>query len=75
MKLKTQRPIIKGENGCGKTQLALWISEYYNKKIQNKNPKAKSFLCYCTEEIKVSDLVGHQSTSGKNDGTGELFKW
>ena len=67
--------ILTGKEGCGKTQIAMWIADYYNKENDPTNPKPNSFFCVCTEEIKVSDLVGHQSPSGKSDGTSELIKW
>ena len=67
--------IIVGKEGCGKTQVALWISEHYNSKIKDNENEQQSFFCVCTEEIKVTDLVGHQAPSGKSDGTSELIKW
>ena len=67
--------ILTGKEGCGKTQVAMWIADYYNKeKVVDDGPQ-KTFFCVCTEEIKVSDLVGHQAPSGKSDGTSELIKW
>lgn len=45
--------ILTGKNGCGKTQIALWISDHYNKKIDNLN---KSFYYVCTEKMNVLDL-------------------
>ena len=67
--------ILTGKEGCGKTQVALWISDYYNKNMQESDNGNQSFFCVCTEEIKVADLVGHQAPSGKSDGTSELIKW
>lgn len=64
--------IITGKQGCGKTQVALWISEYYNNQIQ-VNFNDQSCFCFCTEDIKVSDLVGRQSPSANSDG--EIIQW
>ena len=74
--LKNGRNIIlMGKEGCGKTQVAHWISEYYNSKIKDNENDQQSFFCVCTEEIKVADLVGHQAPSRISDGTSELIKW
>lgn len=67
--------ILTGREGCGKTQAAIWISEYYNNLVQPNSSQDESFFCICSEEIKVADLVGHQAPSGKSDGTSELIKW
>ena len=40
--------IISGEEGNGKTQLALWFAEWYIK--QNNIDKDNIFYCLCTEE-------------------------
>ena len=69
--------LLTGKPGCGKTQLAIWSSEFYNEGLKNNssNEDDESFFCVCTEEIKVADLVGHSTPSGKSDGTSELIVW
>ena len=81
--------IISGNEGSGKTQLALWFAEWYKK--EKKIEKEYIFYCLCTEELKCSDLIGRQyptEKSERSDATGrqcpkeedndqveELLKW
>ena len=82
--------IITGKEGCGKTQVALWISNYFNtvirkeilKKTKNLDKSLltkvdvfKQCYCICTEDTKVADLVGHQSPAGKAEAGDEIIKW
>ena len=56
--------IISGNEGTGKTQLALWFAEWY---IKEKNiEKSNIFYCLCTEELKCSDLIGRQILTNNN---------
>ena len=48
--------IISGNEGTGKTQLALWFAEWYVK--QKKIKKSNIFYCLCTEELKCPELIG-----------------
>ena len=65
--------IISGKEGSGKTQLALWFSEWYSKE-RNIN-KDNIFYCLCTEELKCSDLIGRQSPTNSSDSGKELIEW
>ncbi|KAH0800171.1 Dynein heavy chain, cytoplasmic [Histomonas meleagridis] len=64
--------ILTGLKGCGKTQLAKWVSEWYDKKHKNQN-KEEEFFCICTEETKCSDLIGKQKPNTDTDQ--ELIQW
>ena len=65
--------IISGNEGSGKTQLALWFAEWYSKEknIQKEN----IFYCLCTEELKCQDLIGSESPTNNNEPGKELIKW
>ena len=65
--------IISGNEGSGKTQLALWFAEWY---INEKNlDKSNIFYCLCTEELKSSDLIGKYNPTNKNEPGKELIEW
>ena len=67
--------IIMGKRGCGKTQLALYMAEYYNKKIF-KNPnleKTDIDFMICTSETSCSDIIGKQTLS-RNEESGLTSK-
>ena len=49
--------IITGKGGNGKTQLAKWIAQYWNKERQNKKD---DYFCICTKNITCWDLIGRQ---------------
>ncbi|OHT04875.1 hypothetical protein TRFO_27550 [Tritrichomonas foetus] len=73
--LKNGRHIIlTGKVGCGKTQMALWISNYYNKEFTDSK-ETDQFFCICTEDTKVADLVGHQSPAGHAEAGDKLIIW
>ena len=51
--------IITGKRGCGKTQFALYMAEYYNRKyVINAFTKSDIDFIICTEETSVSDIIG-----------------
>ena len=64
--------IITGKKGCGKTQFALYMAEYYNKKHfenfekENKDNKETKIgkenidFMICTSETSCSDMIGKQ---------------
>jgi len=56
--------IISGKQGTGKTSLALWIGEYFEKINKHYNI-SESSLFICTEENKPSDLIGKQKPLDK----------
>jgi len=65
--------IISGNEGSGKTQLALWFAEWYSKERDIK--KSNIFYCLCTEELKCPDLIGRQSPTNSSDPGKELIEW
>ena len=65
--------IISGNEGSGKTQLALWFAEWYSKEKDIK--KSNIFYCLCTEELKCPDLIGRQSPTNSSDPGKELIEW
>ena len=65
--------IISGNEGTGKTQLALWFAEWYGKERNIK--KSNIFYCLCTEELKCPDLIGRQSPTNSSDPGRELIEW
>ena len=50
--------IITGKGGNGKTQLAKWFAQYWNKERQNKKDE---YFCICTKNITCYDLIGRQT--------------
>ena len=71
--------IITGKRGCGKTQFALYMAEYYNKKYKkyDNDESAKSDIDFmiCTEETSVSDIIGKQILSKKYDSGLTMIEW
>ena len=71
--------LILGNQGVGKTQLALWMAEYYDskyRKILNEKKEKDVYICVCNETLKCSDLIGRQKpVEDLNNKTGELIKW
>jgi len=65
--------IISGNEGSGKTRLALWFAEWYSKERSIK--KNNIFYCLCTEELKCPDLIGRQSPTNSSDPGKELIEW
>ena len=65
--------IISGKEETGKTQLALWMAEWYIEK--NKIDKSNIFYCLCTEELKCPDLIGRQSPTNNTEPGEELIEW
>ena len=69
--------IITGKRGCGKTQFALYMAEYYNNKkyAERKFTKKDIDFMICTEETSCSDIIGKQILS-KNEKTGlTVIEW
>ena len=54
-------------------QVALWLCNYYNSQHDIVKDKFQTF-CICTEDTKVSDLIGYQTPS-QNDKSNQLIKW
>ena len=68
--------IITGKNGCGKTQFALWMAEYYNKKyVNDRYGKLDVDFMICTEETSCSDLIGKQILSKKKESGQSILEW
>lgn len=65
-----QNVLIVGEKGCGKTQLALWSSEDYNKVLRKKDGlhdhEETPLLFMCTQNSKITDLIGGNSSMKKS---------
>ena len=58
--------IITGKEGNGKTQLAKWISEYWNNK-NNENEEDDIYFCVCTENLTCRDIIGGQYITNLED--------
>jgi len=68
--------ILAGAEGTGITQIARWISQYYDQENEENEDSSSQYFCVCTEEIKCADLIGRQKPSdGINSNTQELLKW
>ena len=73
--------MIIGDEGTGKTQIAKYFAEYYDKLNDNFDYEYDNgiYYCECTEELKCSDLIGNQYPSFNNiDGnlnSQQLMKW
>ncbi len=67
--------IIAGEEGVGKTQLAKWISKYWNQKYNNNEKEENEFFCICTENITCADLIGKQKASSQFNAGQEIIEW
>ena len=66
--------ILSGKEGNGLTQIAKWISNWYELEI-NKSKDSDSYFCMVTEETKISDLIG-KLIPVKNPKAGqELIDW
>ena len=67
--------MIIGDEGTGKSQIAKYIAEKYDK----KNDIEDDGICYCecTEDLKCSDLIGNQypSLNITKDNSQELMIW
>lgn len=64
--------MLVGEDGCGKTQLALWASTNYNTNLKIKDD---CLLFMCTKNSKVADLVGGTSLSDQLTKNHDLDAW
>ena len=68
--------IITGKRGCGKTQFALYMAEYYNKKyIDEKLTKKDIDFMICTEETSCSDIIGKQILSKNEESGFTVIEW
>ena len=71
--------IITGKRGCGKTQFALYMAEYYNKNNNvcesDKAPKEDIDFMICTEQTSFSDIIGKQILSKKEESGLTLIEW
>ena len=68
--------IIIGKRGCGKTQFALWMAEYYNKKfVDEKYGKLDIDFMICTEETSCADLIGKQILNKKKESGQPIIEW
>ena len=68
--------IISGNQGTGKTTLALWVAEYFEK-LNNCYDPSESSLFVCTEDNKPSDLIGKQKPMDKKtlESGGKVIKF
>ena len=66
--------ILTGDSQNGKTQIAKWCSEYYDK-INNIATSREKSICFCTNYIKCSDLIGCQKPSPKIKEGKEMITW
>ena len=71
--------IITGDEGTGKSQIAKYIAIEYQKEFcnNNKNNNEPFYYCECTEDLKVSDLIGNQypSFNSSKEISQQLMKW
>ena len=67
--------IIIGKKGCGKTQFALWMAEYYNKTVDYQYGKKDVDFMICTEETSCADLIGKQKLSRKKESRQPIIEW
>ena len=71
--------IITGDEGTGKSQIAKYIAIEYQKEFcnNNKNNNEPFYYCECTEDLKVSDLIGNQypSFNSSKETSQQLMKW
>ena len=72
--------ILTGSEGSGLTQIARWISHWYQQMNNNQQDKStnKEYFCICTNETKCSDLIGKFKPSenlNAKDNNNELIKW
>ena len=69
--------IITGKRGCGKTQFALYMAEYYNNKIfpNDKSSKNNVDFMICTEETSCSDIIGKQILTKKEESGLTMIEW
>ncbi len=61
--------IIVGDNESGLTLIAELCSIYFNRKHNKSSKKAKdeSNICFCTNNLECSDLIGTQKISNSDD--------
>ena len=71
--------MILGKQGSGKTQLAIWIAQYFDNKnnvLLDKNNDEDIYLCICNDILTCSDLIGRQKpTKDLQNSIGQLIKW
>ena len=73
--LKNKRNIIlSGKEGNGLTQIAKWISKWYELE-KNNSTNSDSFFYMVTEETKTSDLIGKLVPVQNPKPGKELFDW
>ena len=66
--------ILSGKEGNGLTQIAKWISQWYEKEINNYKI-TDSYFCMVTEETKNSDLIGKIVPVQNPKAGQELIDW
>ena len=70
--------ILVGEDGSGITQIARWCADCFNNfKNKEKNDfKNESCLCLCTNNLKISDIIGPTSYPKRdNSESNEILKF
>ena len=73
--LKNKRNIIlSGKEGNGLTQIAKWISKWYELE-KNNSSNSDSFFYIVTEETKTSDLIGKLVPVQNPKAGQELIDW
>ena len=58
---KGRNIIILGEEGSGKSMIARWIVQMFNKNKKINDNSKYYYHFMCTEETKCSDLIGYHS--------------
>ena len=66
--------IIVGNDESGLTQIAEWCSVYFNKDLSSKKIN-ESFICFCSNNLECSDLIGTQKISDSEDENNEIIRF
>ena len=66
--------ILSGKEGSGLTQIAKWISKWYELE-KNESKSSDSYFCMVTEETKNSDLIGKLVPVQNPKAGQELIDW
>ena len=74
---KGRNIIILGEEGSGKSMIARWIVQMFNKSKKINDNSKYYYHFICTEETKCSDLIGYHSPKKLKTITNykEILEW
>ena len=66
--------IIVGNDESGLNKIVEWCSYYFNKELSSKK-FCETFICFCTKNLKFSDLNETQKISYSSEYNNELIKF